>query len=66
MDAQYTMSGMTDILRHPRRSVAGIHPYGTQDGFPITNVGNDNLRNGCPIHNVGNDEEERFRYLPKG
>lgn len=28
-------------IRHTRRWLAGIHPSPTQDGFPITNVGND-------------------------
>jgi len=36
--------------------VAGIHPKGTQDGFPIKDVGNDAHAdgNGYPIHDVGN------------
>ena len=26
MDARLTMSGMTDVFRHPRQWLAGIHP----------------------------------------
>ena len=34
--------------------VAGIHPKGNQDGFPIKNVGNDGEGEGLPINIVGN------------
>ena len=33
---------------HTCVSVAGIHPKGNQDGFPIKNAGNDNLTPSSP------------------
>jgi hypothetical protein len=39
LEAWCRMWGMTTMFCHPRRLLAGIHPYGNQDGFPITNVG---------------------------
>ncbi|MBA3966305.1 MAG: hypothetical protein H0X47_11120 [Nitrospirales bacterium] len=34
-------AGIHFYLRHPRRSLAGIHPTRNPDRFPINNVGND-------------------------
>ena len=35
------MTGMTDVFRHPRKWLAGIHLNRNEDGFPIENVGHD-------------------------
>jgi hypothetical protein len=43
---------------HTCVSVAGIHPKGNQDGFPIKNVGNDGDGEGLPINIVGNNGED--------
>jgi hypothetical protein len=40
--------------------VAGIHPKGNQDGFPIKNVVNDGEGEGLSINLVGNEEEEKI------
>jgi hypothetical protein len=41
-------SGTLPPFGHTCVSVAGIHPKGNQDGFPIKNVGNDNLTPSSP------------------
>jgi hypothetical protein len=40
--------------------VAGIHPKGNQDGFPIKNVGNDDDEDGFPINIVGKMRKRKF------
>ena len=50
-----TTFGKDHCFRHPRRLVAGIHPKGSTDGLPITNVGSDDCEDRCPINNVGHD-----------
>jgi hypothetical protein len=37
-------------------AVAGIHPKGTQDRFPIENVGDDDQGDEFPITTVGKDK----------
>ena len=44
---------------HTCMPVAGIHLKNAQDGFPITNVGNDE-EDKSSTKDVGNDEEDRF------
>jgi hypothetical protein len=40
--------------------VAGIHPKGNQERFPINNVGNDGDEDGLPINIVGKTRKRKF------
>jgi len=48
--------------RDPRHSLAGSYPKRNQDGFPITNVGNDGEKR-FPPEPVGDDEREKNCFL---